>query len=30
MDFSFGVSPGEDWLGRWATNLMLINVSTHR
>jgi putative transposase len=23
-------APAEDWLGRWAMNLMLINVSTRK
>jgi len=27
---SWEAAQGEDWLGRWAMNLMLINVSTRR
>ena len=27
---SWGAAQAEDWLGRWAMNLMLINVSTRR
>jgi putative transposase len=27
---SWGVAQAEDWLGRWAMNLMLINVATRR
>jgi putative transposase len=27
---TWGAAQGEDWLGRWAMNLMLINVSTRR
>jgi transposase-like protein len=27
---SWAAAQGEDWLGRWAMNLMLINVSTRR